>query len=308
MVTIKNDGHHSKAYDNDLSTRTTNHIYLHPGHHSGEFENWMRKIGGLLQINREYSQLKPLLDMIIALLEPSRLFLIPHPSIEGFDINPTIEIILVLNLRQDSNHEKLVQRILNVACMKISSVVINIFFDDEWNSETEYGHSYYTAHCRSKFLIFSGSPYRIQELDQADIKRVQEIITNRFQDQIVKSKAMLAQIEGLYNDQTSSDLLYAISLACIKQFYRMVSIPFLLDLPVLNRSYTELRKMATRIIPLAQSLPEKNIELYPIWDNEELDEDTKRDVYLPGFAELQKYFEILKTAFEQKLAMLFDNE
>src|SRR5690606_31285047 len=98
---------------------TTNHIYLHPGHQSGEFENWMRKIGGLLQINSEYLQLKPLLDMIIALLEPSRLFLIPHPSIEKFDVKPTIEILLVLNHRQDFNHEKLVERILNVACMKI---------------------------------------------------------------------------------------------------------------------------------------------------------------------------------------------
>lgn len=287
---------------------TTNHIYLHPGHHSGEFENWMRKVGGLLQINREYSQLKPLLDMIIALLEPSRLFLIPHPGIERFDIKSTIEILLVLNQRQDSNHEKLVERILNVACMKISSVMINIFSEDEWDSESEDEHFYYTAHCRSKFLIFSGSPYRIQELDQADLKRVQEVITNRFQDQIVKSKAMLAQIEGLFKEQTSSDLLYGVSLACIKQFYRMVSMPFLLDLPVLNRSYNELRKMATRIIPQTQSLPEKNIELYPIWDNEELDEETKRDVYLPSFADLQKYFEILKTAFEQKITVLFDGD
>jgi hypothetical protein len=287
---------------------TTNHIYLHPGHHSGEFENWMRKIGGLLQIDKEYSQLKPLLDMIIALLEPSRLFLIPHPSIERFDIKTTIEILLVLNHRQDSNHEKLVERILNVACMKISSVVLNIFSEDEWDSETEDEHFYYSAHCRSKFLVFSGSPYRIQELDQPDIKRVQEVITNRFQDQVIKSKAMLAQIEGLYNEQISSDLLYGIASACIKQFYRMVAMPFLLDLPVLNRSHKKLRKMATRITPQAESLPEKNIELYSIWDNEELDEEIKRDVYLPSFADLQKYFEILKTAFEQKLATLFDNE
>lgn len=308
MVTIKNDGHHSKAYDNDLSTRTTNHIYLHPGHHSGEFENWMREIGGLLKINWEYSQLKPLLDMVIALLEPSRLFLIPHPSIEGFDINPTIEIILVLNLRQDSNHEKLVEKVLNVACMKKSSVVINLFFNDEWDCEIEDEHMFHTSHCRSKFLIFSGSPYRVQEPNQDGLKRVQEIITSRFQDQVIKSKAMLAQIEGLYNEQTSSDLLYGVSSDCIKQFYRMVSMPFLLDLPVLNRSYTELKKMATRIIPQAQNLSDKLIELYPAWDNEELDEDTKRDLYLPSFVDLQKYFEILKTAFEQKITVLFDGE
>src|SRR5690606_1350430 len=132
-----------------------------------------------------------------------------------------------------------------------SSVVINIFSEDEWDSETEDEHLYYTAHCRTKFLVFSGSPYRIQELDQADLKRVQEIITNRFQDQIVKSKAMIAQIEGLYNQQTSSDLLYGTASACIKQFYRMVAMPFLLDLPVLNRSHKKLRKMAARIIPQA---------------------------------------------------------
>src|SRR5690606_34565321 len=84
----------SKSETNQATT--TNHIYLHPGERSGEFERWMREIGGLLQIDREYSSLKPLLDLIVAVLEPRRMFLIPHPAIEKYDVKACVEIILVL--------------------------------------------------------------------------------------------------------------------------------------------------------------------------------------------------------------------
>ncbi len=104
----------SKSETNQATT--TNHIYLHPGERSGEFERWMREIGGLLQIDREYSSLKPLLDLIVAVLEPRRMFLIPHPAIEKYDVKACVEIILVLEGWKHDLHRKepMVRMFLNL--------------------------------------------------------------------------------------------------------------------------------------------------------------------------------------------------
>src|SRR3546814_11424249 len=64
------------AKHNDFSThddsQTTNHIYLHPGPNQGEFDNWMRRIGSLLQVGADYTALRPVLDLIIARTEERR--------------------------------------------------------------------------------------------------------------------------------------------------------------------------------------------------------------------------------------------
>src|SRR3546814_14485107 len=86
------------AKHNDFSThddsQTTNHIYLHPGPNQGEFDNWMRRIGSLLQVGADYTALRPVLDLIIAGFEPERLFLIPHPAFPELDVDACIEFLV----------------------------------------------------------------------------------------------------------------------------------------------------------------------------------------------------------------------
>src|SRR5690606_9068490 len=88
------------ARSNDFSIRddsqTTNHIYLHPGPNQGEFDNWMRKIGSLLQVASEHTALKPVLELITAVFEPQRVFLINHPALPELDVESYTEILVVM--------------------------------------------------------------------------------------------------------------------------------------------------------------------------------------------------------------------
>lgn len=296
----------NKSEDN--RTKTTNHLYFHPGHHSGEFENWMRKVGGLLQINKEYSSLKPLLDMLVTVLEPSRIFLIPHMGIEKFEVKPHVEIILVLTDWKDFEDKKLIEGILMVVSMKYCEVGINVFSEEVWDDSIEKQHVYFLAHCRSEFLVFSGNPYRIREAEQDSLNSIKSTITELFEKEVAKSTEMLNQSEALFTEQTNPDLIYGITSTCLKQFYRMIIKPFLLDLPLISHSCTELINLASRIIPQVKNLKIKNIDLYTTLVEEGLGDNNNQSQYLPDFEELQNSFDLLKVAFEQKITILFETK
>ncbi|VTR32952.1 hypothetical protein AB3466_02190 [Sphingobacterium thalpophilum] len=301
----------SKSETNQATT--TNHIYLHPGERSGEFERWMREIGGLLQIDREYSSLKPLLDLIVAVLEPRRMFLIPHPAIEKYDVKACVEIILVLEGWKHDLHRKepMVRSVLELACLKQRTVVFNMF-SEEWEEGFEDEHFYYMAHCRPEFLVFSGSPYRLVGADDLSVKNSQKSFSWKFDNRIKDTEQMLRICKTLLCEEgVIPDLAYALISSCLKQIYHLVIGTFLLDVPALSKSCRELEEMATRVLPQLRGQIKKDIDAYINWsaaDFEDLDEDTLRmKRYIPDMVELERLFEIAKIAFEQKMVVLFNS-
>ena len=153
------------ARNNDFSThddsQTTNHIYLHPGPNQGEFDNWMRKIGPLLQVASEHTALKPVLELIIAVFEPQRLFLINHPSLPELDVETYTEILVVMD-RSQITSKKMTKGMLEMACLRQSNLVINFETAAKFDRAISNGHPHYCIPCNEETLVFSGSPYRLQ--------------------------------------------------------------------------------------------------------------------------------------------------
>ncbi len=309
---IENNGPVTK---NENQTTITNHIYFHPGERSGEFERWMREIGGLLQIDWEYSALKPLLDLIVAVLEPDRIFLIPHPAIEKYDVKACMEIILILDGREyDLNrNEPIVRSILELVCLRQSTIVFNLFAKTEWEKKLEKEYYYNMAHCRSKFLVFSGNPYRLIEAEDSSIKNSKENFSCKFNKQITKTERFLEKCKTLLSDEeVIPDLAYALISSCLKQIYSLVISTFSLDIPVLSGSCKELEEMAVRMLPQLRGQLKKDIDNYPtldVLDFENFEDDKLRmKSRIPDIVELERLFEIAKIAFEQKMVVLFGVE
>ncbi len=307
---IENNG----PVTNNENQKTTNHIYLHPGERSGEFERWMREIGGLLQIDREYSSLKPLLDLIVAVLEPRRMFLIPHPAIEKYDVKACVEIILVLDGWEHDLHRKepMVRSVLELACLKQRTVVFNMFLEEEWETEVEDEHFYNMAHCQPKFLVFSGSPYRLAGADDLSVQNSQKSFSWKFDNRIKDTEQMLRKCKALLSEEEIiPDLAYALISSCLKQIYLLVIGAFLLDVPALSKSCRELEEMAARVLPQLRGQIKKDIDAYINWsaaDFEDLDGDALRmNRHIPDIVELERLFEIAKIAFEQKIVVLFNS-
>lgn len=153
------------AKHNDFSThddsQTTNHIYLHPGPNQGEFDNWMRRIGSLLQVASEHTALKPVLELITAIFEPQRLFLINHPALPELDVESYTEILVVMDQSQVTS-KKMTKGILDMACFRQQHVLINFETVAKFERAISRGQPHHCLFCGEENLVFSGSPYRLQ--------------------------------------------------------------------------------------------------------------------------------------------------
>ncbi|WP_418359360.1 hypothetical protein [Sphingobacterium detergens] len=291
---------------------TTNYIYLHPGERSGEFERWKREIGGLLQIDQEYSALKPLLDLIVAVLEPNRIFLIPHPAIEKYQVKPYVEIILVLDGWKDDidRKEPMVRSILELVCLKQRTVVFNMFSEEEWETGVEDENYYSMAHCRPKFLVFSGSPYRLTEPEAESLKNFQDNFSSKFNNQIRITEHFLEKCKTLLCEgDIVPDLAYTLFSSCLKQIYRTVIGTLSFDIPSLNRSSKKLEEMAAKVLPQLRGQLSRNADVYLNFGGDYLEardgEIIGMEHYVSYVTELERLFEIAKIAFAQKMVVLF---
>ncbi|MBD1420380.1 hypothetical protein [Sphingobacterium chuzhouense] len=172
------------AKDNDFSSnknaQTINHIYLHPSSNQSEFDDWVRRIGSLLQVGSDYEALKPALELIVALFEPTRLFVIDHSALSDFDIDSWVEILVVIDESQISS-KKLTKGILDMACFKQKNVAIHFETSGIVERGIENAHPYYCKFCTEDNLVFSNSPYRLPKVSDNALSELNQELPQRFE-------------------------------------------------------------------------------------------------------------------------------
>lgn len=212
------------AHDNDFSTHNnshaTNHIYLHPGPNHGEFDNWMRQIGSLLQVAPAYTALKPALELITATFAPQRLFLISHAALPELDVDAYIEILVVMDENR-STSKQLMKSFLKMACFRQKEVIIN--FDTSFNIEKgiNSGHPHYCAFCKEEFLVFSGSPYRLPMPSVETMDELTAELPEKFNQLILQSDRFLVEAQRLIENQ-SANLAALMLHQCLEYMYKNI--------------------------------------------------------------------------------------
>lgn len=291
--------------DNSNTQQTTNHIYLSAGANTLEFNEWKQKIGSLLHIGIEYSGIKPLLDLIIAVIEPQRIFMLSHPPIEEYNIKASIEIILAID--RLNNHGS-VKSFLKVACMQSSDVTISIHPSRTLESALESGHLYYSSHCKEQYLVFSGSRYRLYETPSDTIKEFGKDSHREFYEGINNAEKFWNLANDLNNNKQYNPAALMLHQS-VEQVYRSI-------LWAIKRESTSShllrnieRKAAVCMPQISQTIPNKsNLEhldmaydsqIYPHFDIEELCE-------IPDLClEVKQLIQVSIAAFQNKHEMLF---
>jgi len=211
------------AKDNDFSThnnsQTTNHIYLHPGPNQGEFDNWMRRIGSLLQVGADYAALKPALELIIAVFEPERLFLISHPAIPELDVDTCMEILVALD-GSKVNSKKLTKGMLDMACFQQKNVVMHFETANRIERGIEDGHPRYCTVCTEEHLVFSGSPYRLAKASEDTLDELKKELPEKLDWLFAQADVYLSEAERLKNQ--SSNVAALMLHHCLEFLYKNV--------------------------------------------------------------------------------------
>ncbi|WP_134088823.1 hypothetical protein [Olivibacter sp. XZL3] len=311
MATIKNDGHHSEAYNNDLSTRTTNHIHLHPGHHTGEFENWMRKIGGLLQTGSEAANLKPLLDLIVALVEPERIFLYTFPEIVENQIKSYTEILLLVDTRRKNQVDEL-KGFIKLACYKHHDVMITLRTgSDDTHPTTDDITGYEVLHCREEFLIFSNSPYRLSTYTKEQVHESYNNVLDLFDVHYEKAIKGFETAKLLWA-QNQIYQAYVFLICVMEQVYNAIAYAFdPLYTYYVGTPLSSLQAKASTYLPqlFYRHNTDKFVKLSAyLYDRERFVEDHLVNSFKDGFQIVEEFLPLVKRCFESKLNYLLKYE
>lgn len=179
-MSIYNNGDQNYAITNQ-NPCTTNHIFLSPASNELEYENWIRQVGSLLQIGNQFANLKPILDLLIALTEPERMFLLNHEAVTDYDIKASTEIVLVINGEKKLSSDKTVRTISKLACFQNNNVLLSVHSSKKIDGYLIDGHPYYSSHLKEKHLVFSGIMYRLLQTPQEKLTEIKTISKNVFE-------------------------------------------------------------------------------------------------------------------------------
>lgn len=248
------------ANDNDFSTsnntNTVNHINITPETNPSEFSKWTRQTGSLLHIASEYTGLKPVLDLIVAAIEPERIFLLSHPAMEEFEIKSCKEILLVVDEEKIQSKAAL-KGLIRLACMRQQDVILSFHSSNEMESGLNNGHAYYSSHCKEEFLVFSGSRYRLSQTSEEVMVELSNEITETFDLEIKQAFLFLDAAR-----QNADNKVYNISALmlhqCLEKLYMAIIGIFGSYLPKTHNLF-KLKTMAAKYYPQISEIIDESV-------------------------------------------------
>lgn len=242
------------SHDNDFSTHTVNHIHLHPSAITTEYDTWLKQTGSLLQTSAVHASLQPLLQLLALTLEPERIFLLPYTTAFNNTEHHYAEIIVAVDTQ--TINEKAAQIFTNIAAFKMQQVHIAVHTAEQMEAGLAAGNLYYTIACRERFLVFSGSPYKLQPVLQEQLQALATSAKESFQQGI-------ANINELFKTAKACKKEAVMSLIILRSVIEQLCRTVLYSFGEKDISFTSLWQLMQPCIfylpALAATLPEKKI-------------------------------------------------
>lgn len=185
LITNKEDAHH-----NDFSSynETTNHIHLHPSAITTEYDTWLKQMGTLLQTAAIHTSLQPLLQLLAITLEPERIFLLSYTTASNNTEQHYTEIIIITDAK--TVNEEAAQTFINIAAFKMQHVNITVHTVQQMEAGLAANNFYYITSCRERFLVFSGSPYKLQPISPEQLQAITTTTKESFQQGITNANEL----------------------------------------------------------------------------------------------------------------------
>ncbi|HEX5154772.1 MAG TPA: hypothetical protein VFW07_25170 [Parafilimonas sp.] len=252
LITNKGDAHH-----NDFSnhSHTINHIHLHPSAITTEYDTWLKQTGSLLQTAAIHTSLQPLLQLLVLTVEPKRIFLLPYTIAFNNKQQHYTEIIVVVDTQ--TMNEDAAQSFINIAAFKMQQVHITVHTVEQMGAGLATGSLYYTTSCRERFLVFSGSPYKLPPVPQEQLQLLAASVKESFQQGIANTTSLLKTAQACKKQEAVISLILLRSV--IEQLCRTVLYCFG-EKDIFFSSLLQLMQQSIFYLPALQAtLPEKKI-------------------------------------------------
>ncbi|MDE1191829.1 MAG: HEPN domain-containing protein [Arachidicoccus sp.] len=180
----------------------TNNIFLGNCKQEEEIQNWKENLAAIVrQIPNGENELKPVIQFLVAVLQPSRIYRINHPSIE-IDSKKYIDLMIVLPTSSQKSFIEL-EPVLEIPYVNNELVSCSLHNEGNLKENLSRGHIFYSLHCMNENIVYDNSKTEYPVPTLLTINEMKQQIKEGFQQDIQKAINFREAAELLMENKSS---------------------------------------------------------------------------------------------------------
>jgi len=179
METYQNCDHNHNNCNNPTTNYNTN-IFIQPDSDSKEIIIWKEKLASILEnVPAEVDTLKPLIQLLVAAISPSKIFLLQHKDTINAPSGRHIDLLMVIASKCALPFTEL-EPILEIAYLKDQRVCCSLHSEGNLLENLRLGHIFYSLNCIPENLIYDDKAIELRATTPQVIQEIKSISKEKF--------------------------------------------------------------------------------------------------------------------------------
>lgn len=165
----------------------TNNIFFGNEIRDEKIQNWKENLVSIVQqIKNGESELKPIIQFLVTILQPSRIYRINHPCIE-IDSKKYIDLLVVLPTSNQKSFIEL-EPILEIPYVNNELVCCSLHNEGNLKEHLALGHIFYSLHCTEENIVYDNSKAQYPVISTQVLAEIKQKIREEFLQDIQKAQ------------------------------------------------------------------------------------------------------------------------
>lgn len=132
----------------------TTNVFINAGADTAEIRHWKEKLISIAaQIPERADNLKPIIQLIVTAIAPTKIYMIKHDGIEGMEADTFIDLLVIIPGNCSTPFTEL-EPILEMAYLKDQRVCCSLHNEGNLIEGLRNGHIFYSLHCIPENLVY----------------------------------------------------------------------------------------------------------------------------------------------------------
>ncbi|MGF7230115.1 HEPN domain-containing protein [Arachidicoccus sp.] len=186
----------------------TNNVFIGAEAKQSALKDWKGWLASIVEnITQGEDELKPLIQLLVATIQPTRIYRINHPKITN---ETYIDLLIIV---ASSNEKPFVELepILEIPYVSESIVCCSLYNEGNLKEDLSNGHLFYSLHCLQENIIYDNSKSQYPVPSSEMLEQMKKQISHNFKQDIQRAidfKEMAAYLLEKNHSKITSFLLH----------------------------------------------------------------------------------------------------
>lgn len=132
----------------------TTNVFINAGADTAEIRDWKEKLISIAaQIPEKADTLTPVIQLIVAAIAPTKIYMIKHDTLEGMETEVFIDLLVIVSGKCNTPFTEL-EPVLEMAYLKDRRVCCSLHGEGNVIEGLRNGHIFYSLHCIPENLVY----------------------------------------------------------------------------------------------------------------------------------------------------------